>query len=305
MRSFDKHWNNMNFNQQTKTLTGFSTELTQGPTRNAMKAAGASSRDLWMVEADKICVIEGFNPRIHDDKYEQHIQTIKNSMLQTGYDLSKPLTGYVGSDGNIYLTDGHTRLAAYHVAVAEGLEPTPLPVVPKDRGVSMEDLTIGLVVSNNGKPLTSYEIAIVCKRLSTTYHRTAKEIAAVLHISDKYVGQLLDLAAAPVAIREMVQNGEISASLAIEMLAKHKEGATEAIKAAVGKAGAAGKAKVTKKATVSPEELKLKREKKLAHRLFAAVELLLADQKVIEVIDPEVYKEIDTCFFERDKTDGK
>ena len=305
MKSSDKHWNNMSFNSETKALTSFNAELTQGPTRNAMKAAGASSRDLWMVDASLIVVIDGFNPRIHDDKYEQHVETIKNSMLQTGYDLSKPLTGYVGSDNKIYLTDGHTRLTAYNRAIAEGLEATPLPVVPKDKGTSMEDLTIGLVVSNNGKPLTSYEIAIVCKRLSTTYHRTAKEIAAVLHISDKYVGQLLDLAAAPVAIREMVQNGEISASLAIEMLAKHKDGATEAIQAAVGKAGAAGKAKVTKRSTVSPEELRLKREKKLAHRLFAALELLLADKKIIEVIDEEIYKELDTILFEANKTDGK
>jgi ParB-like chromosome segregation protein Spo0J len=291
----------MNFEKATKQIISFETELTSGGVRNAMAAAGAKSRDLWMVEASNIVILKGFNPRVHDDKYEAHVEQLKSSIMQQGFLLSKPLEGFAGADNKIYLTDGHTRLEAYNRAVAEGFEPTPLPMVPRDKGTSMEDLTISLVRSNNGKPLTAYETAIVCKRLAATYHREPTDISGLLNISDKYVGQLLTLASAPTKVREMVQSGEVSASLAIDALLKHKEGATAALEAALGKAATQGKAKATKKDMVTPEQLKAKREKRLASRLFAAVELLFTDKEVMNVIDKEVYSELDSIIFERDK----
>lgn len=291
----------MNFDKATKQIVAFETELTSGGVRNAMTAAGAKSRDLWMVEASNITVLPGFNPRVHDAKYEAHVEQLKESILQQGFLLSKPLEGFAGADNKIYLTDGHTRLEAYNRAVAEGFEPTPLPMVPRDKGTSMEDLTISLVRSNNGKPLTAYETAIVCKRLATTYHREPGDIAGLLGITDKYVGQLLTLASAPTKVREMVQSGEVSASLAIDALLKHKEGAAAALEAALGKAATQGKAKATKKDMVTPEQLKAKREKRLASRLFAAVELLFKDKKVMNVIDKDTYAELDSILFERDK----
>jgi ParB family chromosome partitioning protein len=291
----------MNFEKATKQIVSFETELTSGGVRAAMTAASAKSRDLWMVEASQIVILKGFNPRVHDDKYEAHVEQLKSSIMQQGFLLSKPLEGFAGADGKIYLTDGHTRLEAYTRAVAEGFEPTPLPMVPRDKGTSMEDLTVSLVRSNNGKPLTAYETSVVCKRLATTYHREPGDIAELLGVSDKYVGQLLTLAAAPTKVREMVQSGEVSASLAIEALLKHKDGAAAALEAALGKAAGQGKAKATKKDMITPEQLKAKREKRLASRLFAAVELLLQDQKVINIINEEVYKEIDSILFERDK----
>ena len=291
-----------NFEKTTKALVAFNTELTSGGVRSALSAAEATNPGkLWMVDITQIQLIPGFNPRIHDERYEAHIEFIKDSMLQEGFNLSKPLEIFVDSDGKLNLTDGYTRYDAYLRALKEGLKDGPVPVVPRPKGTSMEDLTIGLVRSNSGQRLTAYETAIVVKRLAVTYHHTPKEIAEMLSMSEKYAGQLLDLAAAPAAVREMVQNGEVTASLAIEALAKHKDGATAFLQAAVGKAAGLGKGKATKKDTITPEELRVKREKKLAGRLFAAVELLLADKKIIEVINPEVYKEIDTILFERDK----
>ena len=293
--------NSKEFEKTSKVLTAFHTELTSGGVRSAMATAEAKNPGkLWMVEESQINIIEGFNPRLHDDGYEAHVEAIKSSIMSQGFLLSKPLEVFVGSDSKLYLTDGHTRLDGFRRAVEAGMESTPLPVVPREKGTSMEDLTIGLVRSNSGKQLTAYELSIVCKRLSTAYHREPKEIAVALGFSDKYVGQLLDLAAAPSAVREMVQKGEITASLAIEALAKHKENATEVLKAALGKAAQGGKAKATKKDTVTPEELKAKREKKLGPRLFAAVRLLLDDQAVVEVISEELYKELDTILFEAD-----
>lgn len=288
----------MNFEKATKQIVAFETELSPGGVRAAMQASGGKARDLWMLDASQIVILKGFNPRVHDDKYEAHVEQLKSSIMQQGFLLSKPLEGFAGADNKIYLTDGHTRLEAYTRAVAEGFEPTLLPVVPRDKGTSMEDLTVSLVRSNNGKPLTAYETSVVCKRLATTYHREPGDIANVLGFSDKYVGQLLTLAAAPTKVREMVQSGEVSASLAIEALLKHKDGAAAALEAALGKAAGQGKAKATKKDMVTPEQLKAKREKKLASRLFAAVEVLLANQKVINVIEEENYKELDTCIFQ-------
>lgn len=287
------------FEKEVKVLSNFSTAVTPGGARPAMIAAGAKSRDLWMVESKSILTIKGFNPRLHDAAYEDHIEFIKRSIIQNGFDLSKPLEVIPDTEGKLWLKDGHTRQIAYDRAVAEGHPAGLLPVVPCDKSVSMLDLTVGLVTSNSGRGLTAYEKSIVVHRLATTYEKTEVEVAALLGISDKYAGQLLALATAPIEVREMVQKGEISASLAIETLMKHKDNTVAVLQAALGKAGGAG-AKATKKDTVSPEELKLKREKKLAHRLFAAVELLLNDKEVIEHIDEEVYKELDTILFDRD-----
>ena len=70
------------------------------------------------------------------------------------------------------------------------------PLVPNvsPKGTSMEDLTVALVVGNNGEPLSLYEAAVVCKRLAT-FGWSSQEIARRLgYASAQYVDGLLALA---------------------------------------------------------------------------------------------------------------
>ena len=188
--------------------------ITAGPVKATMKDAGASSSDLWNVPVAAIRIMEGFNVRVHNTDYAAHICEIGESILANGFMKDKPLSGFVANEGGqniIYVTDGHSRLEAVAYANERGAQITTVPVVTKPAGTGIEDLTIGLVTSNSGKPLTPIEKAAVVKRL-VGYGMEEAVIAKRLGFTVGYVGDLLKLIAAPKKIRAMVESGEVSAS---------------------------------------------------------------------------------------------
>lgn len=229
-------------------------ELTPGNVKASMRSAGASSSDLWMVPRAQIRVLPGFNVRARTPDYERHIRTIGESILANGYRKDKPMAGYVAKDGDehiIYLTDGHSRLEAVDYACERGAEIELLPVVTSPAGTSMEDLTIGLVTSNSGRPLTPIETAAVCKRL-VGYGMETPEIARRLTRTTAYVNELLALCAAPSKVRKMVEAGQVSAGNAVRALKKHGPKAAEVLGAQLTAAQSRGQAKVTAK-TLAPK----------------------------------------------------
>ncbi len=230
--------------------------IVPGAVKSAMKEAGASSSDLWMVPRKQIRTIDGFNVRTRNAAYEAHIAQIGESILANGYYKDKPLAGYVAKENGeniIYITDGHSRLEGVDYAIAKGAEIEALPVVTKPNGTSFEDITVGLVVSNTGKPLEPIEVGEVCKRL-VGYGWDEAKIAQRLGFTKAYINSLLALVAAPKAVRKMVESGEVSAANAVETLRKHGGNTVEVLKDAQEKAAETGKAKVTQK------ELKPKRD---------------------------------------------
>lgn len=231
-------------------------ELTPGNVKGAMKAVGASSGDLWNVPRSAIRIIDGFNVRSPASKAgKEHVKHLASLIEANGYDDDKPLVGYVAKEEGgdvIYLTDGEHRLAAVDLLISKGKEFDALPVKIKPRGTSMEDLTVALATGNSGKPLTPYELASVVKRL-LGYRMDEKTIAKRLGITKKYLDDLLFLMAAPEPIRDLVSNNKVSASLAIATLREKPKKAVEVLQAAVAKAEAAGKTKVTPKALKAPK----------------------------------------------------
>lgn len=236
-------------------------QFTPGSVKDAMK--GVSSGDLWKVPRERIHVEPGFNVRVHDKDYEAHVRAIADSMKENGYYSDKPLAGFVGDGDRIILTDGHTRLAGYDLAVSEGLIAFPLPMVTKPRGTSMEDLTVALVTSNSGKPLSPYELGLVCKRL-IGYGMEVKDVAKRLSLTEVYINNLLDLVGAPKAIRDMVINGAVSATLAINTLHEHGKDAAKVLGAGVKEAKASGKERATQKHVKAATEKKAKKSKPAA-----------------------------------------
>lgn len=253
-------------------------QFTPGSVKTAMK--GVTSSDLWKVPRERLNIEEGFNVRIHDADYKAHIRSIADSIKANGYMADKPLAGYValGDDEHdrIVITDGHSRLAAYDLAVSEGMEPFDLPVVTKPRGTSMEDLTIALVTSNSGRQLSPYEIGVVCKRL-VSYGMEPKAIAQRLGFTLVYINGLLDLVAAPKALRDLVTEGKVSATLAVETLKKHGKEAAAVLTSSVKEAKASGKERVTKK-HVRATTIKAKRAK-------AQAELPLEESAAVSQIE--------------------
>lgn len=223
--------------------------LIAGGAKKLMGTIGAKSRDLWQVPVGQIKVLKGFNVREKDDAYHAHIKALAKSIEMEGFFQDKPLAGYVAkeADGDvIYLTDGHCRYEAVQQAITDGATIESLPVVVKPNSCSLEDLTVALVVSNTGKPLTPYETGVVVKRLQG-FGWDSEKVAERLQLSVQYVDQLLTLMGAPLEIRRMVQAGQVSAAIAVEMLRKHAADAVGLLLQAHDKASKSGSKKVTAK----------------------------------------------------------
>lgn len=232
------------------TTTNILESAVPGNVKSAMKAVGAGSSDLWMVPVENLHIAEGFNVRNHDAAYEEHIEWLTDQMVQHGYKRDKPMTGFVvkGDDGesHVYITDGHSRYAAVGRAIARGANIEKIPVITHLNGTAPEELVISLVTANSGRPLQPFEIATVIKRLQG-YGLDEKTIAQRLGYTPAYVKQLLDLLAAPKAVRDMVTTGKVSATLASQLIKQHGRKATEVLKAGLVEAEAKGKGKVTGK----------------------------------------------------------
>lgn len=227
----------------------FNFDLLLGGIKAAMN--GAKSRDLWMIEAEdieKIHVLDGLNVRIKDVALDAHIRSLADKMKVEGFKASKPLEVVVLEEGGqcrLVVTDGHCRLTAVKIAIAEGAEIKQIPCVAlPSKGTSLQDLVAGLVTSNTGKPLTTYETALVCKRLYG-YGWKEPQIAERLAFGEAYVTMLLELVSAPLSIITMVQNGEVAPTFAVEMMRKHRGEAVDVLKQGLTAAKAAGKSRVT------------------------------------------------------------
>ena len=240
----------------------FTPELVSGSVKTAMRDASAKSADLWKVAPGKLRVIEGFNGRIRTPAYEEHLQRIKQSIIENGYYPDKPLAGYIAKEGDenvIYVTEGHTRFEAVREAVAEGHEIESIPVVVKPAGTSVEDLTVALVTSNEGRPFTTYEKSLMIKRL-IGMGMDEDTIAKRLMMTKKQVENLLVLAGAPKQIRDWVIAEKISATFAIDELQKHGAKAVERLKKAIETAAGKGKKKASAK-HVDDKPAKAKKDK--------------------------------------------
>lgn len=228
-------------------------ELVAGSVKTAMKGAGATSSDLWMVAVDKIRIIPGFNVRQDTPAYRGKIRQLADSIKLDGYMRDKPMAGYVAredvdgvANDVIFLTDGHTRMAALQLAADEGCIVERVPVITKAAGTSMEDLDVALAKGNTEGKLTPYETGLVCKRLIGRGLEPA-DVAARLGMETGYVRDLLGLVAAPAAVRKLVIEGTVSSTLAIDMLQKHGADAIKYLEAGERTAVAAGATRVTAK----------------------------------------------------------
>lgn len=256
--------------------------LTPGSIKGAMKLVNggesmAPSRDLWQLDPHKLEVIAGLNPRVMTEGYKAHIRTLADSMISEGFFQHAPLAGYVakrGDDQVIYIYEGGTRLLAAKLAISEGAEFKRVPVSVSQDGMAMEDILVAMVRGNNGRPLSMYESALICKRL-TKFGWSTKEIADRLGFSTNHTDNLLTLMAAPHQIRELVATEIISATIAIEMLAEHGEQALDKIMQAKEAANDAGKTRITKKFV--PGAAFTKAVKKSAVSMFDTLTVVKSD----------------------------
>lgn len=227
----------------------YSTEIVSGNIKSAMKSVDAKSRDLWFVPTNSLTILEDFNVRSKNDEYTQQVRAIADSIKTNGFYSHKPFAVIVTKqDGQDVLAvyDGHTRYEGLQLAITEGAQVERVPVVAAPAGTTLEDITVGLVTNNSGNRLEPLAIGIVCKRL-VGYGLDVQEIGKRLGYTPAYVGGLLTLVGAPKQIRDMVSEGKVSASLAVNVIRDHAENAVTVLLNGLETAVTNGKTKVTAK----------------------------------------------------------
>ena len=263
-----------------KQIEAFDQEIiVPGSIKGGMAALNAGRRDLWQVEPDKLRVIKGFNPRVENAAYEAHIRALANSMAVEGFYQDQPLGGYSAKENGedvVYIYSGHSRLAAVKIAIKEGAAIQQVPVVVSSAGMSMEDLTIALVRGNTGRQLSYYESAVVCQRLQKFGYDLDK-IAQHTGFAVGVVRNRLTLMSAPMKLKIMVANDEISPTLALEMFEEYGPEVLEKLEEAVAAAAASGKNKIRKTSVPDPEKKAASAVKKAAHEMHVILKNIRGD----------------------------
>jgi ParB family transcriptional regulator, chromosome partitioning protein len=325
-------------NNMAQLEAAFDTKIVPGAVKDAMKAAGASSGDLYKLGYDKLHIIEGFNLRVHNDHYQAKLEERVESLTENGWYAHHPMGGLVQRDKNgeniVYIFDGHTRLAAIPLAnakrVARGLPPitevTVIAIPTKKNGkdpITMADLTVAMVQGNKGNPHTAYELALACRRLADDNLPVA-EIARQLTLSGEWVKSLLLLTSAPLELRQRVADEALTVTLAVQLLKEHGDEAAEMVEEAAAEKEAQGKpVKLTRK-NIKPTSPFTKAVKRSAPAMYDALEKVKADpafaqldagtrEKLLEVMtslerakdDGAVDHSKQTTIFDKDGTDSE
>lgn len=225
----------------------FDREFSVGSAKKAM--TGVSSRDLWQLDPRRIRFMPGLNLRLNPEKRQAHIRKLADSIKANGFYQDKPISVIVVQEGGElihYATDGHCRTEATLLAISEGAPIETVPVVTEDRSTTMEDLTVKLYQANSGESLSTYETAIVCKRLQRAGWETSK-IAETMGLKTEWVSNLPLLAGTTRYIRDMLIADRVSATEAIKVVKQHGDKAEAVIRKMIERAEADGKERATGK----------------------------------------------------------
>lgn len=200
--------------------------------------------ELLHIDPRKLSIREGWNSRdITDPANIEHINELSSSIAQIG--VKEPLK-VVWEDDKAYVTNGHCRLMATMQAIKNGAEIKTVQVLTEDKYANEADRVFTQIASNSGKPLTTLEQATVFKKL-LDLGWSQKDISEKSGKTPSRVSQILELLTMPEAVKKMVKEGEVSATLAMQTVKEKGNKATAVLSDAVKEAHAEGKDKASPK----------------------------------------------------------
>lgn len=279
--------------------------------KKAMTASGAKQGTIWMIPVENIHVIEGFNVRVVNDSYKEHVESLAQSMIDIGFLEDKPLLGFISQEGDsgeekICVVDGHSRLAAVKIANSRGALISSIPVVI-DSHSNIVDHNVRLINSNNGRALSQWEKALVVKRLHS-YGLTKIDVSRRTGIPVNMVSDLINhLLPAPPILHNWVIEERISVSFAIENLKKYGGNkAIEKIQKAIENAEKKGSKKATS-ASLPGAKFKTFLRKKSPDMavLLSKININKKLMEQISAIDPDVAELINKIVSEGESALGE
>lgn len=169
--------------------------------------------DLFKVPFANLRLVEGLNIRADYGDIQQLAESIKINGLKV------PLSGYRQGE-EFFIVDGHRRYQALTILHEQGVD-VIAPFLLEQRGTNEEQRIINMVLSNEGKPLNPLELAEGVRRL-LAYGWSQKDIASKMAMSPAYVNRLNLLNTAPKKFIKLIASGEISSSLALQVIGEEK-----------------------------------------------------------------------------------
>jgi ParB family chromosome partitioning protein len=201
--------------------------------------------DSYVFDPETILERHGYNVRdMESAETQAHIRKMADAIHASGTAAFPPIT-ICQEQGGIYVVAGYCRRRAYILAKQEG---APIKGILAIANTQKEDeRTLDLLNSNDGLPLTPLEKAKVVQRL-ISFQWTSTEIARRRGVSVTAINNLLALLEAPPGVIKLVEQGEVSATLAVTTMRKNGNlFAGDVLKDAVTAAKTAGKQKATAK----------------------------------------------------------
>lgn len=219
--------------------------------------------DYFWVDSRKLIEEEGYNEReIWGD-----IPGLAKEILAAGVQQAL----IVNRRGEFYsIKSGHRRSRACQLLVEEGHAPIMVPVILERKGSNAEERVLHQITDNSGLAFTPWEQAKVMRRLRN-FKWSEKDMAERSGKSVVYVRRLLSLADAPQWLINLVKEGRVKATFAMDMIS---EGRIEEIRQAAEKkqegansddigdlfgqqTSAAAKEKITRSDIARPNSLKI------------------------------------------------
>jgi ParB/RepB/Spo0J family partition protein len=201
--------------------------------------------DTLLFDPEMIEEKDGFNVRdMNHPETIAHIRKMADAIKETGTATFPPIT-ISQESGHIYVYAGHCRRRAFILAKEEGAPIKGILCVANNQ--KEDERTLDLLNSNDGLPLKPLEQAKVMKRL-LSFQWTISDIAKKRGVSPQAISNTLALLALPAPAAELVETGQVAATLAVETV--RQQGAligTDALQTAVKTAKEKGKSHATKK----------------------------------------------------------
>lgn len=210
--------------------------------KSGLASLSQGRSDLFRVNPRDLNIKSGWNQRdLTDPTNVEHIDTLAKSIAEVG--VKSPLVVY-WEDGKAYVSDGHCRLmAAIRAIEVYKADIKSVPVISDDRYSNEADRIFGQIVHNQGKPFSQLEQSKVFKKL-VDLGWNQSEIAKRSGISIGRVSQILELLTMPQGVKNLVTNGSVSATLAMQTVKSVGTEAEQKLKAGLEAAKAEGKTKV-------------------------------------------------------------
>lgn len=180
-----------------------------------LKHLAESTRDMFVLDPRIIKIRPDYNARDFTlVKNIEHVAEIKDSMIENGQKVAVEVT-YEAQE--IWLDKGETRLRAALEMIEEGHVDFKLLAVQSQKGANEVDRTVDLIVENDfGKSLEPLEKASVYRRL-ILLNMTVEQIAKRVGKTKQHVEDLLRLNGASQSIHQLIRDGRISATQAVEV----------------------------------------------------------------------------------------